>query len=445
MTDTVTAVSVFEELRFVWELFAAELILLFPFAKAKSGIVKRILICGAVMGVSSQFYFAVLFLSGMVPDFLHEWVVVAWYMILVLMSLFASRYCFSLTFTDGLYIVISGYTAQHMVYVTVHEVLARGIWMGMTEWLSIYVIISVLFCSILYLMIYLLFNRSLSLCGGTIAAYSGKVTFSQIFVLAVLMVSTFTCQHIFESSEELRYYGALVDCLLCVLILANQYSMCKVTLDAKEKAILSQMQHDSARFYTISRELIETVNRKSHDMKHILNALERADGAEKKQFIEETRREIEEYRQIVQTENEDLNTILAEKAVSCRSRGIRLECTAGDIPEGFVRPQDLYVMLGNALDNAMESAMKLRDEKKRVITVDVDRRGAIISLQVNNYYEGELKMQEGLPVTSKNEKYDHGFGLKSIRLIAGKYGGDMSVQAEEGIFTLQVMIPVGKK
>ena len=34
MIESITVVSVFEELRFVWELFAAELILLFPFAKA---------------------------------------------------------------------------------------------------------------------------------------------------------------------------------------------------------------------------------------------------------------------------------------------------------------------------------------------------------------------------------------------------------------------------
>lgn len=445
MSEMITPVAVFEELRFVWELFAAELILLFPFAKEKKNVVKRILLCAAGMGVLSQFYFGVVYLSEMVPDILQEWVVVSWYMILVFLSLLLSRYCFSLSFTDALYIVISGYTAQHMVYVVVHEVLAKGLWAGLTEWLAMYICISILVCGIWYLILYLLFNKSLSLCGGSVAADSVKVTSSQVFVLVVLMVSTFTCQHFFETSEELKYYGALVDIMLCVLILANQYSLCRVAIDAKEKAVLAQLQHDSARFYTISKELIETVNRKSHDMKHILNALERADGAEKQQFIAETRRDIEAYRQIVQTDYEDLNIILAEKAVSCESRGIRLNCTVGNVPEGFVRAQDLYVLLGNAVDNAIESVMKLSDEKKRVITVNVDSRGAFVSIQINNFCEGELKMQDGLPVTSKSGKYYHGFGLKSIRLIAGKYGGDMSIQAENGIFTLQVMIPVGKK
>ncbi len=53
-------------------------------------------------------------------------------------------------------------------------------------------------------------------------------------------------------------------------------------------------------------------------------------------------------------------------------------------------------------------------------------------------------MQNGLPVTSKKEeKGYHGFGLKSIRYTAEKYGGFMTVEAAHGIFMLRVVVPVG--
>lgn len=58
----------------------------------------------------------------------------------------------------------------------------------------------------------------------------------------------------------------MLDFLLCMLILSNQYSLCRVALETKEKAVLTQMRSDSARFYLISKELIETVNKKSHDL-----------------------------------------------------------------------------------------------------------------------------------------------------------------------------------
>ena len=438
----ITPVSVFEELRFVWELFAAELILLFPFARAKSRVGWRITFSVLILGVCAQFYFMIWQNRGELPLILYYSTILTWYLFLVLLSLLLARYCFSLTFSDAVYIVTAGYSAQHVVYVTVHEVLAKGIMTDLSRYLWLYIILSVLVCTLWYYIVYLLFNKNLSLCGGRISKDTWKGMMRQLFSLVILMVSTFTCQHIFEQSAEMRYYAALLDLLLCTLILANQFSLCRVSLETKEKAILTQMWNDSAHFYSVSKELIETVNRKSHDMKHILNALEHADGEERQRFIDDTRKDIEAYQQVVRTDYEDLNTILSEKNLYCENRGIHLNCNVSDVPEGIVSALDLYILLGNAVDNAIECVSCLADQKKKVITLNAGRAGAFISIQINNYYEGQLKMQDGFPVTSKSGKYYHGFGLKSIRSIAVKYGGDISIDTENGIFSLQIMIPM---
>ncbi len=442
MTDTVTAVSVFEELRFVWELFAAELILLFPFAKAKNRVGWRITVSVLILGICAQFYFIIWQNRGGLPLVLYYSTILTWYLFLVLLSLLLARSCFSLSFSDAVYIVTAGYSAQHIVYVTVHEVLAKGIMTELTGHLWMYIILSVFVCALWYFIVYLCFNKNLTLCGGRISEDTWKGMMRQLFSLVILMVSTFTCQHIFEQSAEMRYYAALLDFLLCTLILANQFSLCRVSLETKEKAILTQMWNDSAHFYSISKELIETVNRKSHDMKHILNALEHAEGEERQHFIDDTRKDIEAYQQVVRTDYEDLNTILAEKSLYCENKGIRLNCNVSDVPEGIISALDLYILLGNAVDNAIECVGGLADQKKKVITLNAGCAGAFISIQINNYYEGELKMQDGFPVTSKSRKYYHGFGLKSIRSIAVKYGGDISIDTENGIFSLQIMIPI---
>ena len=445
MNSYMTAAAVFEELRFVWELLAAELIFLFPFARARKHVAGKIGISAAVLGICSQFYFFVLAFSGKVPAVLQRWVIVAWYLLLVLMSLVFIRYCFVLTLTDAVYIVITGYAVQHVVYVIVHEVLAKGIWTGVTAHLWLYILISVGVCTLWYGLIYFSFHQTLGQCGGKISDDQAKGLLRQMFALIVLLVSTFTCQHLFESSPELRYYGTLIDFLICTLILANQYSMCRLSLETRENVFMAQMQRESAKFYSFSKELIETVNRKSHDMKHVLNALERADGHEKQAFIEETRKEIDAYRQTVITSNETLNTILAGKVMYCDTKGIRMECSVGDVPENLMETRDMYVLLGNAVDNAIEAVMKVSDRAKRVIHLSVGCQGAFISIQINNYYEGTLKMINGLPATSKHKKYYHGFGLKSIRTTALKYGGDMSIDTENSIFTLQIMIPLAQK
>jgi hypothetical protein len=46
---------------------------------------------------------------------------------------------------------------------------------------------------------------------------------------------------------------------------------------------------------------------------------------------------------------------------------------------------------------------------------------------------------DGLPETTKEDKHYHGFGVKSIRYITEKYGGDMSVTMEDGVFSLDLI------
>ena len=78
----------------------------------------------------------------------------------------------------------------------------------------------------------------------------------------------------------------------------------------------------------------------------------------------------------------------------------------------------------------------------RSISESIFSRHGIAILQVENFYEGDLRFVDGLPVTTKGDPNYHGFGLKSIRSTAEKYGGTVSVQAEDGLFLLRVALPV---
>ena len=83
-----------------------------------------------------------------------------------------------------------------------------------------------------------------------------------------------------------------------------------------------------------------------------------------------------------------------------------------------------------------------RYEEKRIITASVWRRDSFAIIQVENYYEGSLVLRDGLPLTSKGDTSSHGFGLKSMRRIAEKYRGTLSVKAEDNRFLLYVMLPI---
>lgn len=161
-------------------------------------------------------------------------------------------------------------------------------------------------------------------------------------------------------------------------------------------------------------------------------------------FIEETEANIQLYQQMVSTDNEVLNTILAEKILYCNSHQIQLNYVVDSVPLAFISIADLYALLDNAIDNAIESVSRLENPERRVIGLTIQNRNAFISIQTNNYYDGKLEFQEGLPVTTKSVRLRHGYGLKSIRYLSQKYGGSMCVSAQDSVFTLQIMLPVSQ-
>ena len=68
-----------------------------------------------------------------------------------------------------------------------------------------------------------------------------------------------------------------------------------------------------------------------------------------------------------------------------------------------------------------------------------------ILIRFENYYEGEIRFKDGLPVTTKEAGSVHGYGLKSLRYTVKKYGGEMQISAEDNWFSLRILIPVDMK
>ena len=110
----------------------------------------------------------------------------------------------------------------------------------------------------------------------------------------------------------------------------------------------------------------------------------------------------------------------------------------------FMDTTDIYSLFGNALSNAIESVSDEPLIDNRCIGVTVQSAGDMLFIHVENYFSGEIELENGLPVTRKDRDY-HGFGMKSMERIAYKYGGEISVVAAEEKFNLDVILPIPKK
>lgn len=436
-----TPLTVFEELRFVWELTAAELLFLIPFAQRKERFFLRAAMGLVVASAISMGYFLILELRAWLDFWLLQGVVCAWYIVLALLTIAYLRFCFRLTVHDALYMCIAGYAAQHIIYVSVHEVLALGLWPELTEHLLLYGVLALSACLLLYFLLYQLFSPRLRQCGGRMFEDEPGTIIATLMLLAVLMICSFAGQYIFQSGGQFGYVSAAVDVLCSVLILGIQYLSLRMAQTGREQAVIQQTLLDSERRFAVSRELIELANRSCHDLKHSLRAIQLAGEEERKEFIRSTEETIRLYQKYAPSGNLVVDALLAEKARHCEERQITLSCSAEAADLDFLSVTDLYALLGNAIDNAIECVETLPDPERRVVSLTIRRHHAFLSIQTNNYCPGAPSFQDGLPLTTKSGGL-HGYGLKSIRYIVKKYGGSVQATVRDRVFILQIMLPI---
>lgn len=227
------------------------------------------------------------------------------------------------------------------------------------------------------------------------------------------------------------------------ILFAYHLQRCELHMKQERDALqnILQMQYSN---YQISQESIELVNQKYHDLKHQITILKSQLGNEQKiEYLDQMEADIKAYEAQNKTGNKVLDTVLTAKSIHCQKYGISMTCVADGAALSFMDVVDISTLFGNALDNAIESVSKIADQSKRLIHVSVARQKGFLRIRVENCYEGEITLENGLPSSTKQDKRFHGYGLKSIRSTVKKYGGSVTLNMENGWFELRILIPVG--
>lgn len=445
-----TGLEIFEELRFIIELILAEQMFIWNFAKRKENTIKN-----NTIGILILMVVSVCFVP--LQDHIITWNITVltysftagWYIFLLFFSLFLIKWSYDITYSDLLFLGISGYTVQHIEYILVNEILAMGIFPELPNYPGIYFVICVVTCCLWYLVVMRIFASKLHDFGDVI--YQDKpstiIYFSALLIM--LFFSAFLGQNSFRTgvlSGEVNYRGAVTDLCNCILVLIVQYGVFRISALNKEKEIISQLLHERQKQYNLSKENIEIINQKCHDLKHQLQALKEIPGDDRVQYIQEVEESIQFYDSVLKTNNEVVNTILSEKSLYCEKHNIHLSCIVDAEHLDFMSTMDIYAILGNALDNAIECVRKYSDIEKRIISLTIAAQDSFLCIQTNNYIETELEFENGLPVSikKKNRAY-HGFGMKSMKHLTEKYGGTLYTNIENGIFMLQIILPMPKE
>ena len=264
-----------------------------------------------------------------------------------------------------------------------------------------------------------------------------NITSSTYVVVILLLVWGLS---MLATTWNFEKYHSVYAGICCIFILLNQRDQMLREIDRIEFANKEQLWEKSKIRYQISKESMAVVNQHFHDMKHQIKALSRMENSEsRKAYLQEMESNIAAYDAVVRTGNDYLDTVLTEKKLTCQTKHIAMSCIADGSQLTFMDELDLYTLMGNVLDNAIEANEKICEYDKRFISVQIQNKKGIILVEVVNPYVGELVMRGGIPGTTKEDTYSHGYGIGSIRTLTEKYGGQMILKAENHRFLLRLI------
>ena len=233
--------------------------------------------------------------------------------------------------------------------------------------------------------------------------------------------------------------------ICCIFALTIQFYIVKWQQQKAEAVVIGQLLSASEKQYEQWKAMVQLNNIHIHDLKHMLNKVEKLSGKEHVEIPDLTpiRDSINSFSPLVKTGNEVIDVLLRNMDTLCKEQNIRFNCVSYTDELGEFDSMSLYFLFANAIDNARGGASKVSDPDKRLIDVSLKQFGDSVIIHIWNYFDGEISFDKGLPVRTDNED-GHGYGLKSIKNLVDKFEGSIKAQAEEDVFHLNIILPLKK-
>ena len=180
-----------------------------------------------------------------------------------------------------------------------------------------------------------------------------------------------------------------------------------------------------------------------HDMKNHILALQvlvqRKELEETSKYLDSMKNFMTNPEEYVKTGNDAVDSLLNYK-IQKANEFLNVVETKISIPEQLrLRSFDLNVLLGNLLDNAIDASMQTEDKKLK-ITIKLDK--GILFINICNSCQRIADGKSDFFETTKEDKVNHGIGLKNVRRIVKKYHGDIAFLYENASMETDVMMYV---
>ncbi|MEL7609318.1 MAG: ATP-binding protein [Bacillota bacterium] len=234
--------------------------------------------------------------------------------------------------------------------------------------------------------------------------------------------------------------------LLCLVsALRTVHVHRELGLSASQLALARSQIAMQTDYYDALSAKINEARSARHDMRHFVGAMQRllSEGryADLDRFLSEYADNSETEPLPVFCENAVANSILGYYSLKTKERGIPFCCSCAIPRRLSIGDSDLCVVLGNALENALEACERVAPSDARFLSAEARISGGQLLIKIENACNGSLRQEDGRYISAKTG-LEHGMGLLNIQKVMNAYGGFLKAEDDGTKFTLMAAFPV---
>ena len=264
-------------------------------------------------------------------------------------------------------------------------------------------------------------------------------------VFLIPLGSLFLLLALFKMAGLQSNLGVLCCAILLLINVFIFYILDRLNLSFEEKVKTLLLEKQNLLY----EQQFELMNRSAnkiksvrHDLKNHLFELDTLLQAQKEEeaqlYIEKLMQNLYADQEYSHCGNLTIDSILNYKSQEAEQKGISINLDVQVPMEFSIDNFDLVVILGNLLDNAIEAVSDLL--KGGHITVKIKITKGKLSICVENPFSGSLIYSNGVILTSKEDRENHGIGLYNIKNIVKKYDGDFKTSHTADRFIAEVWL-----
>ena len=269
-----------------------------------------------------------------------------------------------------------------------------------------------------------------------------------IIPVAFMLFSYFLFTVCAEVGKKINIIKAVVVFLLlmiAIFVVFKMYIKIVESYEIKRKSDIFEKELELHTEYIKEKEhIISEINKTKHDLKnnsiYMLELLRKQEYDNLEKYIINmaelaTKKNI----RISNTGNSILDSFIDYKYAVATGKGIEFRVNM-EVPFNMpFNDGDLCVILGNALDNAIEANDK--NVNNPYINLRMRYREGNLVIIIENSFDGNYnRNKDGTFITTKKDKNNHGIGLNSIQNSLLRYNGQMDIDIQGTIFKNSIIL-----